>query len=751
LAYRAAKIAGRKIATLKRSAPPLRHPPVASESRITGISVVVPSRNGRDLLGILLPHLHQADEVIVVDNGSDDGTSTFIADEYPDVRIEAHPTPLSFAAAVNRGIALARFSHVLLLNNDMIPHEGFFAPLKAAFSDVPDLFCATAQIFFPEGQRREETGKAVMAADPGNSDFPVHCAMPVEGEDGSYVLYGSGGCSLYDRAKLEALGGFSTLFEPAYVEDLDIGFRAWQRGWPTVFVSGSRVTHRHRSTTSRYYTADQLDQIVERNYLRFLASAVGNTEVFERLWRHAIERLNWKAAMERHAPSLGALTEARDMPRFVQSSVAADEARILAVGSGDVAVFPGRGRRLEGAPCVLIATPYIPFPLSHGGAVRMFNLMHRAASDFPQVLISFVDEIHTPPSELLDICLEIVQVRRVGSHVKPERGRPDVVEEFDTPAFRGALQQTLRKWKPSIVQLEFTQMAVYASDCAPAKTVLVEHDITIDLYQQLLQTSEDWETRRQLERWETFERHAWRQTDCVVVMSDKDASTIRAARNVVTLENGVDLQRFRPSASQSQQNRLLFIGSFAHLPNVLALDFFLRDVWPKLQSKPVVLHVIAGSQHRFHFDRFRDRVTFSLDTPGLIVEDFVADVRPAYQQAAVVIAPLLASAGTNIKIMEAMAMGKAIVSTAGGVNGLDLTAGTDVVVENDPQRMAAEILRLIDNAEARDALGRRARATVEARFSWDRIAERQRDMYRSLTLDGYPNLPQRIADCLPHE
>ena len=210
------------------------------------------------------------------------------------------------------------------------------------------------------------------------------------------MFYGSGGCSLYDTAKLRALGGFSEIFEPSYVEDLDIGFRAWQHGWPAIFVARSRVTHHHRTTTARYFTADQLEHMVERNYLRFLARSVGDPEIFARLWRYAVDRLNWRAAIEHHAPSLRALLEAKDAVRFVESTPAADEERIFAIGSGDVAVFPGRAVRDPATPIVLVATSYIPFPLSHGGAVRMYNLMRRAAPDFAQVLITFVDELHTP-------------------------------------------------------------------------------------------------------------------------------------------------------------------------------------------------------------------------------------------------------------------------------------------------------------------------------------------------------------------
>ncbi len=528
LAYLEAKKAGVAATRRKRSLLPIPVPQVKVDQPV-GISVVIPTRNGREMVAGLLPVLEtmlqgRPSEIILVDNGSQDGSAEFINKSHPQCRVDVHPEPLTFARAVNRGIAMAAYSHVLLLNNDMRPKPDFIDPLFEAFKQVPDLFCATAQIFFPEGKRREETGKAVMLSRPDRRHFPVECGEPIEGEDGSYVFYGSGGCSLYDTAKLKALGLFGQMFEPTYVEDLDIGFRAWQRGWPTVFVARSHVIHDHRSTTSRYYTPEQLEQITERNYLRFLARSISNPEVFERLWRQAIDRLNWKAAIEKHAPSLGALKEAKEAIQYIEPAPSVDEELILAIGSGDVAVFPGRAERK--GPVILIATAYSPFPLSHGGAVRMYNLMKRAANDFSQVLVTFVDDLHKPPSELLDICVEIVQVRRVGSHVKPERGRPDVVEEFDTPAFRATLHQTCRKWKPAIAQMEFTQMGLYATDCAPAKTVLVEHDVTIDLYRQLLETRDDWEMRRQLDRWIEFETGTWSTVDRVVVMSDKDRLTI---------------------------------------------------------------------------------------------------------------------------------------------------------------------------------------------------------------------------------
>lgn len=327
-----------------------------------------------------------ASEVIIVDNGSTDGTAAWLAAEYPQVVVETVPDPLSFAAAVNRGVALARYSHICLLNNDMLLEPGFFNELLRAFHAVPGLFCATAQIRFPAGVRREETGKAVMAqAHP--DDFPLRCDEPAAGEDLTWVLYGSGGCSLYDAAMLRTLGGVDEAYEPAYVEDLDLGYRAWQRGWPTVFVAGAVVEHRHRATTSRYYTEQQLAEILEVNYLRFLARAVADGPLFRKLWNQAINRLrrrNDRVLRHAAAIALSAVAPGKPLGR---------ETEFLALTGGDIAAFPGKD-----------------------------------ASQPP--MVAFAERLEMPAPAVLAAHCEVVLVRR-----------------GNNPALQAAIQWTEKKWR----------------------------------------------------------------------------------------------------------------------------------------------------------------------------------------------------------------------------------------------------------------------------------------------------------------
>jgi GT2 family glycosyltransferase len=411
-AYAAARLAG--------WARPVRRgaaiAPLAANTAGAGISVVIPSRDGKALLeaqlaGIAADLAGMSGEIIVIDNGSSDGTAEWLRATYPRVVIEESPEPLSFAAAVNRGIRCARFSHVCLLNNDMRIEPGFFAALLKAFRAVPDLFCATAQIRFPPGVRREETGKAVMAQ-AAPEDFPIRCDEPLPGEDGTCVLYGSGGCSAYDAAKLGALGGVDEAYAPAYVEDLDLGYRAWLRGWPSVYVAGAVVEHRHRATASRFYSGEQLATMLEVNYLRFLARAVASPLVFRRLWRQALDRLRLRATRDPAARAALRCAARLALAGGPAHRPAADEESLRALTDGSVACFPGRP--LSGkSPALVTARGFESATTNDEGDA---------------VLLVRVGQLEPPPASLLARYAEIVEART-------------------DAAFDAAAQWIQRKWR----------------------------------------------------------------------------------------------------------------------------------------------------------------------------------------------------------------------------------------------------------------------------------------------------------------
>ncbi|MDW8356110.1 MAG: glycosyltransferase family 4 protein [Bryobacterales bacterium] len=660
--------------------------------RAEGLSVLVygaDAPSGAELGARLCQHWGVADCEVTLVTGADDG---------------------ELIRQINRvaGRTAFRWLCVLPANATVAPRS--LQELLEAFERIPGLFCVTPRglRFLPE----------VLWSETPGADSPLAAGQ------GSYVL--GSDCGLWSVEKLLALGGLSERWETVQFALLEAGLRAWRRGWPSLELADTGFCVPHRV---------KLNPEMRRDALRFLVTGLG---ACRKLWRRVLAELNRLAAREEAPPhAVALLGAAARAPLWVRarSGKAFSDQEIVGLTSGAVRVFAGRGPR--GRPTILIASPYLPFPLAHGGAVRMYNLMRRAATEYDLVLISFTSELAPPAPELLETCAEVVLVHRVGRHSRPATSRPDVVEEFDSPAFHAALRLAAHKWKPFAVQLEYTQMAQYAGDGAPARTILVEHDITFDLYEQLYRLRHGFDLRREAAKWRRFERQAWQNLDCVVVMSQRDRAFVTGAP-VWIVPNGVDLERFRPSETPPEPRRLLFVGSFAHLPNLLALEFFLNHVWPRLATWSPRLHIIAGQDYQRYLSQYRDRVELDLSQPGIELEGFVADVRPAYRRATVVLAPLVASAGTNIKVLEALAMGKAVVSTPAGIHGLELEPGREVLVASDAEGLAAAIVSLWESEEARRALERSARAAAESRYDWDRIAERQRALYQALRGDREP-------------
>ena len=220
------------------------------------ISLVIPSWNGRELLARNLPALFAAlhryggpQEVVLVDDGSTDGTAEFVSGAYPSVRIVRRPRNGGFSAAVNDGIAAARFDHLLLLNTDIEVEPGFLQPLVEGFVGDGGLFAASSlQLCREPGGRCFPDGHIAMRVEAGHLLFE-HDAHADRIERPVRQAIANGGCSLFHRPKLLELGGLCALFNPFYYEDTEISLQALLRGWHSLFVPASRVRHEHGAST----------------------------------------------------------------------------------------------------------------------------------------------------------------------------------------------------------------------------------------------------------------------------------------------------------------------------------------------------------------------------------------------------------------------------------------------------------------------------------------------------------------------
>ena len=391
----------------------------------------------------------------------------------------------------------------------------------------------------------------------------------------------------------------------------------------------------------------------------------------------------------------------------------------------DRSVLPQSWRAMDGRPWrdgkprVAVLSPYCTYPMSHGGAVRLHNLLREAARDFDIALFAFEDgQTQADFDETLAFCSRLyIAAKPYYREPRWSTLTPPEVCEFYTPALRVQLRRELAQLGISVLQTEYTQMARYGGD------VLTEHDVTFDLFGQIHANSPSLRTWWDLFRWRRFERRALRRFPHAVAMSEKDAALLQHP-NVTVIPNGVDLARFTPE-SEPDARQLLFIGSFRHFPNVRAYQFFVEQVWPLLKDSAIRATVVAGPDPHLYWPH-------PSPDPRIELRGFTADVRPLYVDANLVLIPTVVSAGTNLKALEAMAMQRAIVSTPSGVAGLGLEHGRSVWIADSPREFAAAILRLLDDADLRATLAVNARNIAVARYGWPALAELQTQLWRSL-------------------
>ncbi len=279
----------------------LRRRPQANHApRTRNASIVVLNWNGLHFLRDLMPSLRLAvarcpgdHEVIVVDNGSTDGSSAWLASEHAWARLVQLPENRFFIRGNAAGSAVATRDILVFLNNDMRVEPDFLVELLRPFGP-PDLFAVSARIEM-QGQR-SETGLTRCFLRHGELRFVQPAGQP---GDPVPVLWAGGGSSAFDRAKYEAIGGFEVLYEPCYVEDVSLSWQAWRRGWRAIYAHQSVVHHAHRGTSSKVFGREQLERLNWRNRELFFLRSITDPLL---LLTHAA-CLGWN--LRKHARLLG--------------------------------------------------------------------------------------------------------------------------------------------------------------------------------------------------------------------------------------------------------------------------------------------------------------------------------------------------------------------------------------------------------------------------------------------------------------
>jgi glycosyltransferase involved in cell wall biosynthesis len=382
---------------------------------------------------------------------------------------------------------------------------------------------------------------------------------------------------------------------------------------------------------------------------------------------------------------------------------------------------------------VLLVSPFLPFPLSHGGAVRIFNLCRALRHRVDFLLAAFREHGEIVCYDRLrEVFQDVYVVDR--DDWPSQSSLPKQVHEYDSRSMRALIMNLAREWKPDLLQIEYTHLAGLRDAAPEIPALLVEHDLTFQLYRQLVEKDTAWNARQEYHRWREFERRWLNQFEGVWTVSDKDRLIAihegrRRPDRTFCVRNGVDIERFVPRQDDAECPEILYVGSFRHLPNVLGFENLRDRVLPRIWSRYPRTHcrVVAGPQPQQFWAPFSG-ASPEFD-PRVTIHAFVEDLRPLYARAAVVVVPLDVSAGTNIKVIEAMACGKAIVTTEVGCAGLGLVDGRDAFIVRDWADFAERAIELLSDSSRRVHLGASARCTAESCFAWSRVATQAYSAY----------------------
>jgi glycosyltransferase involved in cell wall biosynthesis len=374
------------------------------------------------------------------------------------------------------------------------------------------------------------------------------------------------------------------------------------------------------------------------------------------------------------------------------------------------------------------------WPLDRGGRLRSFHTLSELSRRHDVVLLT----THGPEEDPTALPAHLPQCARVVSfpHHAPKRGSVPLARALAASWF-SELPVDLWKWRVPALQKEAARiMAAGQVDLCvadflvalpnvpvggPVPVVLFEHNVEYVIWQRLAQLERGWRQALLEIEWRKmrrFESRACARVALTLAVSRADRDLLAehapgvAIRDVPT---GVDTAHFAPNGRPESPAALVFSGSMDWYPNEDAIVYFVESVFPTiLREIPEASLTVVG---RKPSARLR-RVTAHLPVR---ITGGVDDVRPHVSKGAIYVVPLRVGGGTRLKIFEALAMGKAVVSTTVGAEGLPLTPGEHFVRSDAPLHFAKEVVALIRNEGRREALGRAGRRLMEERYSWPRV------------------------------
>ena len=378
-------------------------------------------------------------------------------------------------------------------------------------------------------------------------------------------------------------------------------------------------------------------------------------------------------------------------------------------------------------------------PLDKGGKLRTWHLMRHLARRHEITYLAFREP--EQPAANVEGMKEVASRVETITRSEPTKGTlrfyadaalhlldplPYAVGKYRSTEYRRRLARLLDEERFDLIVCDFLFPAVNLPKRLPCPAVMFTHNVESEIWRRHAETKSDAIGRllygAQYRRMLRYERRMLARFDGILAVSDADRETFARlypgaiAQPAHVVPTGVDTEYFAPSAGSQQPARLIFTGSMDWLPNEDAMLYFCRDVLPAIRAEvPDVALTIVGRTPT-------PAVKKLAEERGVTVTGRVDDVRPFMRDASVYIVPLRIGGGTRLKIFEAMAMGKAVVSTTIGAEGLPVTDGEHVLLADDPATFARAVVHLIRDTGHRTRIEAAARALVLARYDWSAVA-----------------------------
>jgi len=380
-------------------------------------------------------------------------------------------------------------------------------------------------------------------------------------------------------------------------------------------------------------------------------------------------------------------------------------------------------------------------PLDFGGRIRSFQMVKALAERHDVTLVTFYrEQVDDPHPQLKSMFRELVLVpqrlpepRTIGDLLLYAKtftsGLPHSMAKYYTPALRQKVQDVLRR-EFDVIVCDFVYPAGLLNWTGRGKTVLFTHNVEAETWGRQAKVASGWmerlASRLEYRAMTAAEKKYVGLADHVVAVSDRNKAFFShyvPAERITVVSTGVDADYFRPTPESELPNQVVFTGSFDWMPNRDAAEWYFDEILPRIREQiPEVGTWMVGKSPSASMRRRAEA------DPSFHVTGRVDDVREHLRTCPVYVVPMRSGSGTRLKVFEAMAAGKAIVSTTAGAEGLPVAPEQNILVADSASEFARQVVRALRDENLKRRLGAAARALVEEGFSWKRVADEFEDI-----------------------